>query len=157
MLSISESLLKEEQLRDPFLDVVCFDAIFGAEAGWLDRSSKEQVIELVVKSCKGDTASGPNDFPLAFSQYCWSAVKHDVFMVCQEFHDHYFFERSLNATFISLIPKKPRAVDLKHFRPISFVGRLYKILSKLLGNRLKAILGNFISFLECFYAWQTNH
>lgn len=37
------------------------------------------------------------------------------------------FEKSLNAT-ISLILKKPNAVDIKDFRPISLVGGVHKIL-----------------------------
>jgi hypothetical protein len=50
------------------------------------------------------------------------------------------FERSLNASFITLISKKVRAVDIKDFRPISPVSSIYKIISKVLANRLKAVL-----------------
>ena len=32
------------------------------------------------------------------------------------------FEKSLNATFITLIPKKNAAIEVKDFRPISLVG-----------------------------------
>ena len=32
------------------------------------------------------------------------------------------FEKSLNATFISLIPKKSDVVEVKDFRPISLIG-----------------------------------
>lgn len=39
-----------------------------------------------------------------------------------EFHAKGKFERSLNAIFIPLIPKKARAADIKNFRPISLVG-----------------------------------
>jgi hypothetical protein len=38
-----------------------------------------------------------------------------------EFHAKGKFERSLNATFIALILKIPRAIDPKDFRPISLV------------------------------------
>jgi hypothetical protein len=59
-----------------------------------------------------------------------------VLAVCNEFHEHCQFERSLNATFVSLIPKKHGADQLKDFRPISLVGGTYKIIAKLLANRL---------------------
>jgi hypothetical protein len=39
--------------------------------------------------------------------------------VFREFHSQGKFEKSLNATFISLIPKKAKAVDIKDFHPIS--------------------------------------
>uniref|UniRef100_A0A2N9I916 Reverse transcriptase domain-containing protein n=1 Tax=Fagus sylvatica TaxID=28930 RepID=A0A2N9I916_FAGSY len=55
------------------------------------------------------------------------------------------FERSLNATFVSLIPKKHGAIQIKDFRPISLVGGMYKIIAKLLVNRLSAVLGRIVS------------
>jgi len=55
------------------------------------------------------------------------------------------FERSLNATFVSLITKKADALEVKDFRPISLVGGVYKIISKVLANRLKSVLGKIIS------------
>ncbi len=60
--------------------------------------------------------------------------------VAQEFHRHNQFEKSLNATFIILIPKKSDAMEVKDFRSISLVGSLYKILSKALANRLCSVL-----------------
>ena len=48
------------------------------------------------------------------------------------FHKNGVFEKSLNATFICLIPKVAGAVDIKDFRPISVVGSVYKILAKVL-------------------------
>ena len=63
------------------------------------------------------------------------------------FHRHSVFERSLNASFLTLIPKKCNTVNIKDFRPISLVGSVYKLLSKLLANRLRAVLDNLIS--EC--------
>ena len=46
------------------------------------------------------------------------------------------FEKSLNASFLALIPKKVDAVEIKDFCPISLVGVIYKIISKVLANRL---------------------
>ena len=55
------------------------------------------------------------------------------------------FERSLNASFLTIILKKGNAVNIKDFRPISLVGSVYKLLSKVLANRLRAVLDNLIS------------
>jgi len=51
------------------------------------------------------------------------------------------FEKSLNATFISLIPKKLDVVEVKDFRPISLIWGVYKIIAKALANRLKEVIG----------------
>jgi hypothetical protein len=81
-------------------------------------------------------------------------VRNDILAMCQEFHEYCQFERSLNATFVSLIPKKHGADELKDFRPISLVGGMYKIIAKLLANRLTVVLEKIISppqsvFVKC--------
>ena len=48
----------------------------------------------------------------------------------REFHETSKFVRSLNTTFIVMIPKKGGVEDFKDFRPISLVGSLYKLLEK---------------------------
>ena len=53
--------------------------------------------------------------------------------------------KSVNVTFVPLVPKKAEMVEIKDFWPISLVGWVYKIISKVLANRLKTILGKIIS------------
>ena len=72
-------------------------------------------------------------------------MERDVLAVFEEFYHHGKFEKSLNATFIALIPKKNDASNFRDFSPISLVGGLYKILSKVLANRLKQVLDQLIS------------
>ena len=61
------------------------------------------------------------------------------------FFAHGQFEKSLNATFITLIPKRHVASEIRDFRPISLVGRVYKIIAKVLTNRLRTVMGDIIS------------
>ena len=63
----------------------------------------------------------------------------------KEFHEQGIFVRSLNATFLVLVPKKQNVEDLKDLRPISLVEGLYKILAKVLANRIKRVMGQVIS------------
>ena len=44
--------------------------------------------------------------------------------IFKDFFDTGKFVKSLNSTFIVMIPKKEEAEDLKDFRPISLVGSL---------------------------------
>jgi len=55
------------------------------------------------------------------------------------------FVKSLNATFIALIPKRKGAVEVKDFRPISLLGSVYKIIAKLLAERLKLVVDKLVS------------
>ena len=55
------------------------------------------------------------------------------------------FEKSINASFLALIPKKVDAVEIKDFRPINLVGGIYKIISKVLANHLRRVANGLIS------------
>ena len=66
------------------------------------------------------------------------AVFHHFFAKCQ-------FEKSLNATFITLIPKKIEAIEVKDFRSISLVWRVYKTIAKVLADRLRTVMEDIIS------------
>ena len=62
----------------------------------------------------------------------------------KEFYEYGRFV-SLNSTFLVLIPKKVSAEDLRDFKPISLVGGLYKMLAKVLANRLKKVVEKVVS------------
>ena len=81
---------------------------------------------------------------MAFWQACWDFVKEEILELFKEFYDQSSFAKSLNTTFLVLIPKKRGAEDLGDFRPISLLGGLYKLLTKVLANRLKKVLGNVV-------------
>ena len=98
--------------------------------------SKEEVTQVLMEM-KRDKAPGPDGFTMAFFQKCWSMVEVDVMVVFEHFHRYSIFERSLNALFLYLILKKNNAIDVKDFRPISLVGNVYKLLSKVLASRLR--------------------
>ena len=62
-------------------------------------------------------------------------MKDEVLGFFREFFEHNKFIKSLNATFLVLVPKGRTVEDLKDLRPINLVGSLYKILSKVLANK----------------------
>lgn len=66
-------------------------------------------------------------------------VEQNVLGFFKEFQDYSKMERSLNATFVALIPKKPGAKNIKDFRPISLVGSMYSLLAKVLANILTSV------------------
>jgi hypothetical protein len=105
---------------------------------------KEEVVQ-VIKDLQGDKAPGPDNFTMAFFQKCWSVIEEDVMGFFDEVYNHYKFERSLNASFIALIPKKLNASNILDFRPISLIRSVYKLFAKVLANRLRGVLDNLIS------------
>ena len=109
----------------------------------LKGSLREEILQ-VVRDLEGDKASGPDGFTMAFYHHCWRVVEKDVLAIFEEFFQHCKFEKSFNATFIALIPKKIDASNVRDFRPISLVGSVYKILAKVLANRLRVVLDQLI-------------
>ena len=63
----------------------------------------------------------------------------------KEFFEQKKFVRSLDATFLMMIPKKGNVEDIKDHRPIILLGGLYKILAKVLTNRLRRLIGKVAS------------
>ncbi|CAJ2642053.1 unnamed protein product [Trifolium pratense] len=61
------------------------------------------------------------------------------------FHRNGKLTKGINSTFIALIPKVDSPQRLNDFRPISLVGGIYKILAKVLANRLCLVIGSVIS------------
>ena len=63
----------------------------------------------------------------------------------EELHLQNAVFRNLNATFLVFISKKEGASDMQDFRLISLVESLYKIIAKVLTNRLKKVMGKVVS------------
>ena len=122
-----------------------FDRIGDMERVWLERKFEREEILQVVKELEGDKAPGPDGFSMAFYHHCWRVVEKDILAVFEEFFQHCKFEKSLNATFIAIIPKKIDASNVRDFHPISLVGSVYKILAKVLAIRLRVVLDQLIS------------
>jgi hypothetical protein len=99
----------------------------------------------VIKGMDRDKAPSPDGFSLAFFQDCWGMVKADFMVVFAEFHIRGKFVKSINPTFISLIPKTHGAKEIKDFRPISLVGGIYKIIAKVLAKRMRKVMDRIVS------------
>ena len=57
-------------------------------------------------------------------------------------------EGNTNSTFLALIPKEVNPTSFDRFQPILLCNASYKILAKLLANRLNPPLGSLISPLQ---------
>lgn len=87
-------------------------------------------------------APSPNGFHVIFYQNNWSIVGHDVCNFVREFNTSL---KEVNYKFITLIPKVKNAERIGDFISISSCNVLYKIVAKILANRLKLIHPTIIS------------
>lgn len=97
-------------------------------------------------------APGPDGFSAYFFQHNWGTVQVEVCNVVLHFFHTGVLDEHINETLIALIPKTLSPESAFEFRPISLCNVLYKLISKVLANRLKIVLPNIISFtqIECF-------
>ena len=71
-------------------------------------------------------------------------VKEEVVEIVEESRLKNEVLKSFNVTFLSLIPKEMRAESSDKFRPIALCNVIYKIISKVISNRLKPLLPSLI-------------
>ena len=140
-----QNLLSAPSNWSPPIPDFRFNMIGVDEVSKLEEMFTEEEILAAILGLSGDKAPCPDGFPLAFWSFSWDFVKTEVLGFFKEFFDHNQFVKSLNATFLVLIPKGRTVEDLKDLRPISLVGSLYKILAKVLANRIKRVMGEIIS------------
>ena len=59
--------------------------------------------------------------------------------------------RKVNQTFQVLIPKIPQPEMLKDFRPISLCNVIYKLVKKVIANRIKLIMDHIVCPNQCSF------
>ncbi|XP_057809148.1 uncharacterized protein LOC131023623 [Salvia miltiorrhiza] len=91
-----------------------------------------------------DKSPGPDGLNPKFFQSSWKVLGEDVFESCSSWLRDGSFPAGLNHTSIALIPKIDTPASMKDLRPIALCNVLYKIISKVLCNRLKGVLPTLI-------------
>ena len=99
-----------------------------------------QEVEAAVEKMVDGTFPGPDGFTIDFFHHCWNLLKEEVMELVEEYRKKKWILPALNATHLALIPKEIGASHPGKFRPISLCNVSYKILSKVVANKLKPLL-----------------
>ncbi|KAK3199765.1 hypothetical protein Dsin_023180 [Dipteronia sinensis] len=110
----------------------------------LEVEFSEDEVWKALSECDGNKAPGPDGLHINFIKANWELIKGDFMIFMHTFYHDGSVIKGFNCTFIGLIPKIKILISLQDFRPISLVGSLYKVLAKVLANRLKMVMDSVI-------------
>nr|GEZ34127.1 RNA-directed DNA polymerase, eukaryota, reverse transcriptase zinc-binding domain protein [Tanacetum cinerariifolium] len=99
-------------------------------------------------NCGIDKSPGPDGFTFGFYRRYWDTIEKEVVEAVSYFLKEGNFPKGGNASFIALIHKKKDAKVVNDYRSICLIGSLYKIISKILANRLMGVLGDLVNEFE---------
>lgn len=119
--------------------------ISNQSSSMLVKPFNEHEVFTCLKMMGNDKTLGPDGFTMEFFKKVWNIFKADIMNLFQDFFPKRIINKSLNATYIALIPKKQSPQMVTNYRPISLTSSVYKILAKVLAGRLKYTLPETIS------------
>ena len=108
----------------------------------LDSPYTNEEIKESVWNCDGGKSPGPYGFTFKFIKNYWDTIGCDFIEMVKRFEIEGFLPRGCNSSFIALVPKCEGPLHIKDFRPISLIGCQYKVIAKLLANRLLQVVSD---------------
>ena len=111
----------------------------------LSRSFTKEEVIAALKQLHPTKSPGPDGMSALFFQKYWNIVGNNVINLVLNVLNSDMPMVEINNTNIALIPKNKNPQRMTDFRPISLCNVVYKLISKTLANRLKAILPYIIS------------
>lgn len=123
---------------------VCLEPLDGCVTDEVNESLTKELttceVKKIIFSMNALSSLGPDNFPAYFDHHHWDVIGDAVCKLVLDFLNKGLWSKGLNDTQLTLIPRKKNLVLVSDFRPISLYNVLYKIIAKVLANRLKTIL-----------------
>lgn len=117
----------------------------GEQVSFFSRPFSDAEIHDTVFSLAQGKAPGPDGFGVEFFKHNWEIVGPLVIEAVKDFLTTGKLLREINNTILVLIPKVPNATSVNDYRPIACCNTIYKCITKILANRIAAVLSDIIS------------
>jgi hypothetical protein len=145
MFNHFENHFRSVRVVRPSIANLQFSSIKEDDAYYLERPFEEDEVKQAVWECDNFKSPGPDGINFGFIKEFWVDIKGDFMRFLLEFDSNGRLVKGSNCTFIVLIPKVANPQQIADYRPISLVGCMYKVLAKVLANRLKLVIGKVIA------------
>ncbi|KAK2656715.1 hypothetical protein Ddye_009767 [Dipteronia dyeriana] len=139
-----KDLFKKVEWHRPRLRGLNFKRLSAEEREGLETDFSVEEVWRAVCNCDGNKAPGPDGLTLSFIQANWEVIGDEFLRFMSEFHKDNAIVKNMNKTFIALVPKCGKPKSIKDFGPISLVGCMYKVLAKVLANRVTKVMNKII-------------
>lgn len=123
---------------------LAFKTLLLVEGGDLVKPFTIDEVKATVWNCDSFKSPRPDGVNFGFIKQFWQVLKEDIMRFIMEFHRNGELARGIYSTFIAFIPNVESPQKLNDFWPIFLVGCLYKIMAKVLANRLRMVVGKVI-------------
>eukprot|EP00253_Pinus_taeda_P001784 PITA_01784 len=99
----------------------------------------------VLRALKKDKCPGPDGWTIEFFTHFFDIIKKDLLRMVEASRISGNIHQITTSTQIALIPKKARAESFQDFRLISLCNITFKIITKIIAERIKVTLASFLS------------
>ncbi|GJW78508.1 putative RNA-directed DNA polymerase, eukaryota, reverse transcriptase zinc-binding domain protein [Tanacetum coccineum] len=115
------------------------------DVSMLEQHATSNEIRKAVWDCGSGKSPRHDGFSFLFIKTYWDLFKDDIVNFVNHFMKSGTMPKCTNSAFIMLIPKIPNPFLIKDYRPISLIGMQYKIIAKLLANRISTVIDKLVS------------
>ncbi|KAF5480159.1 hypothetical protein F2P56_000925 [Juglans regia] len=102
-------------------------------------------VSRAMKEMHPSKAPGPDGMPPLFFQQYWPKIGNSIFAAVLHALNSSDSPQVVNHTYIIMVPKKKNLVRVNDFRPNSLYNVIYKLISKVIANKIKYVLPTIIS------------
>jgi ribonuclease HI len=103
------------------------------------------LLDIIFALFKPFKAPGPDGLHPGFFQKCWPQVGDSIYQEVSQIFQSGKMPEYLNSTLIALIPKCRGPETIGQYRPISLCNTIYKVVTKIIVNRVRPLLDKLVS------------
>jgi hypothetical protein len=119
--------------------------VSGAEAEDLFKPVTLAEIKDILSHFKTERSPGPDGWTSEFFCFFFDFLGEELLQMVEDTRITGKIAGGINSTFLVLIPKDDSPITFNDYRPISLCNLIYKIISKVISNRIKPFLGRSLS------------
>ncbi|XP_020967355.1 uncharacterized protein LOC107614805 [Arachis ipaensis] len=147
---MDKKILKfEEEIKK--VDDMGSSPLLGFRDGLVEKIDEEEFVTLeampsaeeireAVRDCESSKVPGCDGYNMNFIKRCWDEIGAKFTVVVMGFFQTSRLPADSNITWVALAPKFIGAKEIKDLRPISMVGCVYKVISKVLVRWMRAVM-----------------